>query len=143
MTHVSHETQSAGLCPWHSSTTPVGSSSAQLPHCPPSATPHHQAQYKVNHTYSCSAQRVCTQGSTNIHRLNTAVLGVFYSTSPSPHSLGPHLLVQLGVNPNVRSAHLLLCELPDSCNGPRGASFEPTAQGDTHNAPEHMRVVCA
>ena len=93
--------------------------------------------------HSCSAHRVCTQGSTNIHRLNTAVLGVFYSTSPSPHSLGPHLLVQLGVNPNVRSAHLLLCELPDSCNGPRGASFEPTAQGDTHNAPEHMRVVCA
>ena len=51
MSNVSHVTQSASrLCPRHSSTTPVGSSSAQLPRCPPSATPHHQAQYKVNHT---------------------------------------------------------------------------------------------
>ena len=141
MTHVSHVTQSVGLCPRHSSTTPVGSNSAPLPRCPPSATPARHSGQPYRH--SCSAHRVCTQGSTNIHRLNTAVLGVFYSTSPSPHSLGPHLLVQLGVNPNVRSAHLLLCELPDSCNGPRGASFEPTAQGDTHSAPEYMRVVCA
>ena len=62
------------------------------------------------------------------------------SNAPLPYSLGPHLLVQFGVNPDIRSAHLLLCELPDCCNGSRGASLEPTEQRSTDHT-HYMTVV--
>lgn len=43
------------------------------------------------------------------------------------NTLGPQLLVQLGINAHVLGAHRLLCELHHALYGPRGALLERAA----------------
>ena len=107
MSNVSHVAQSASLCPRHSSTTPVGSSSAPLLYCPPSATPHHQAQYKVNHTDTRVVHRVCTQGSTNIHIVSSPQC-LECSTARLPH-LTPLAHTSLFSLVSIRTSGVPIC----------------------------------
>ena len=44
------------------------------------------------------------------------------------HTLGPHELVKLGVNPHVLGAHLLLSKLPDLADRTAGLLLEGTAE---------------